>query len=81
MSQGIWINGQRPKSKKAIREAVESDPGTVRVESTSLFGNEYNGFLDVAPEGTMVVFCGPDPFRNRKFYGTITKFNDELHVV
>lgn len=81
MSQGIWINGERPKSKKAIREAIESNPATVDVEATSWHGDEYGGSLSDAPDGTMIVFVGPDPYRNRKFYGTITKFNGELHIV
>ncbi|AVD99405.1 hypothetical protein SEA_BILLNYE_234 [Streptomyces phage BillNye] len=80
MAQGIWINGERPKSKKAIREAVETNPAMVDVEATSLHGGEYGGPLHQAPEGTMIVFVGPDPYKSRKFYGTITKFNGELHI-
>ena len=80
MTQGIWINGERPKSKKAIREAVETNPAMVDVEATSWHGNEYGGPLDKAPEGTMITFVGPDPYTSRKFYGTITKFNGELHI-
>ncbi len=80
MAQGIFINGERPRSKKAIREALEINPAFVRAEATSLHGSEYDGPLDQAPEGTMITFVGPDPYNSRKFYGTITKFNGEIHI-
>ncbi len=74
--QGIFINGYRPKSKKAVREA---DPSTVRLEATSLFGNEYDGLLSEAPDGRYT-FVGPDPYTSRKFYGTATIKNGKVKV-
>lgn len=81
MAQGIWINGERPKSKKQIKEAVAENLSLVDIEATSMNGGEYGGPLVDAPDGTMIVFVGPDPYKSRKFYGTITKFNGELHIV
>jgi hypothetical protein len=69
--QGIWIDGERPKSKKAIREAVALDPTRVKIEATSVFGNDYSGPVFGAPVGRYH-FVGPDPYTSRKFYGTIT---------
>jgi hypothetical protein len=69
--QGIFINGQRPKSKKAVREAVAANPATVRAEATSMFGNEFDGSLAEYGGGT-ISFVGPDPYTDRRFYGTIT---------
>ena len=68
--QGIYINNIRPKSKKEIKEAVANNPETVIIEATSLFGNEYNGTIADATDGNYT-FVGPDPYTNRKFYGTL----------
>lgn len=70
MTQGIWINGERPKSKKAVKEAIAEDPSRVRLEATSLMGNEYDGPVSGAPAGTHD-FVGPDPYTKRNFYGNI----------
>lgn len=68
--QGIFMrDGQRPKSKKQIREAVAAGQD-VYLEATSFFGNEYDGSVQKAPDGRYS-FVGPDPHRKRNFYGTI----------
>lgn len=69
MTQGIFVNGQRPKSKKAIKEAVAAGE-LVTLEATSVFGNEFAGDVNAAPEGTYY-FVGPDPYRARNFYGNV----------
>ena len=66
--QGAYVNGRRAASKKALREA---DPATVELEATSAFGNEYGGPLSDAPHGKYNV-VGPDPYRDRRWYATIT---------
>lgn len=68
--QGIFVNGQRPKSKKAVKEAIAENPASVRLEATSIFGNEYDGRVCDAPSGTYT-FVGPNPNTDRRFYGTI----------
>ena len=79
--QGIYINGVRPASKKAVKEAVESDPASVRIEATSFFGNEYDGPASELPANAgKVVFVGPDPYNKRNFYGTIEWKNGKLKV-
>lgn len=69
--QGIFVAYNRPKSKKAVKEAILADPSRVSLEATSLFGNEYDGPVADAPPGTYH-FVGPDPYTSRKFYGSIT---------
>lgn len=69
MTQGIFVNGQRPKSKKAVREAVQAGE-RVSLEATSWFGNEYDGPVCEAPDGTYF-FVGPDPERSRNFFGQV----------
>jgi hypothetical protein len=69
MTQGIWVDGNRPKSKKAVKEAVAQGV-SVSLEATSMFGNEYDGDVTAAPDGTYY-FVGPDPYRLRSFYGQV----------
>lgn len=70
MTQGLFIDGARPKSKKAVKEAVAHAPETIRVEGTSMFGGDYDGPLTEAPDGR-IDFVGPDPYRARNFYGNL----------
>ena len=79
MSQGIFIDGRRPKSKKEVREAVASNPSSVRLERTAWIGDEYDGAVLNAPEGVHH-FVGPDPYLSRKFYGTVVVKNGTVKV-
>ena len=76
--QGVWINGTRPKSKKAIKEALIAGD-EVALEPTSVFGNEYDGLVTDAPNGDYT-FVGPDPYTKRNFYGTLTVRGDKVNV-
>jgi hypothetical protein len=78
MSDGIYINYRRPATKKAVKEAIASDPSTVQIEGTSIFGG-YTGPVLRAPNGSYH-FVGPDPYTSRKFYGTITVLNGKATV-
>lgn len=73
MSDGIFINGLRPKSKKAVKEAIATAPETVLVESTSMFSASGNMHLASLAMGKRYDFVGPDPYTSRKFYGTIVR--------
>jgi hypothetical protein len=60
----------RPRTKKALKEAVVQSPDEVFVEETSLFGDQFEGWLNEAPEGRYYV-VGPDPERKRAWFATI----------
>lgn len=77
--QGIYVGGSRAKTKKALKEAVAQDPSSVRLEATSVFGNEYDGPLDEAPDGQYYV-VGPDPYNKRNWYATL-RIGKGLHHV
>jgi hypothetical protein len=77
--QGIYVSFKRPASKKAIKEAIAANPASVALEATSIFGNEYDGVITNAPDGSYT-FVGPDPHTSRKFYGTITKRGEKITV-
>ena len=76
--QGIFIDGmRRPKSKKEVREILADDPRRVHIEATSAFGNEYDGRAsELGPHDKTVYFVGPDPYKDRRFYGSIA-FDDK----
>jgi hypothetical protein len=79
--QGIFIGFDRPTSKKNVKETL-ANPKTahrVRLEATSFFGDEYDGAVADAPNGTYY-FVGPDPHTKRKFYGQIIVRNGEVKV-
>lgn len=80
MTQGIYVDGRRPKSKKAVREAVADNPARVSLEATSIFGNEYDGSVADAPDG-FYTFVGPDPYRARNFFGNIDKKPGKIKVL
>jgi len=73
--QGIF---PRFKYKKAFKEAVKARK-PVRLEATSLFGNEYDGDLYQAPPGKYFV-VGPDPYKKRNWYVTIEIKNGSITV-
>ena len=77
--QGLFIDGSRPKSKKAVREAIADNPARVSLEATSIFGNEYDGPASDMPLG-QIYFVGPDPSRKRNFYGQLHRTADGWKV-
>jgi hypothetical protein len=86
--QGLWVRGEvfgtlatgRPRSKKQVKAILAANPHDVALEATSLLGREYDGPVDQAPNGKYS-FVGPDPYRDRRFYGTLTVFNGTYKVV
>lgn len=75
--QGVFIDGQRPSSKKAVTAMLGEDPARVRFESTSIFGDEYDGTADqLSPSHGGVMFVGPDPYTARRFYGVAERRPD-----
>jgi hypothetical protein len=77
--QGIFIRGQRPLTKKAVKEAVAAGE-VVELEATSVFGNEYGGPVTGMPEGKVAYCVGPDPYTSRKWYVNITRTGDKVTV-
>ena len=78
--QGVW-NGkfERFASKKALREALNAGADVV-LEATSMFGNEYGGWLSQYEGNGTFTVVGPDPYTNRKWYATITKTDEKVTV-
>lgn len=77
---GIFLNGNRPKTKTAVLAAVKTAPECVEIEVTRIGHEQVLGLVQ-APEGTYH-FVGPDPYRDRRFYGMIkiTHYNGQRKV-
>lgn len=73
-NQGVFINGERPQSKKAVREACETDPASVSLEPISFFGGDHDGPVTEFVGKTS--FVGPDPHTKRNFFGTLERSAD-----
>jgi hypothetical protein len=68
---GVKINGQDPKSKKAIKEAMATAPETVEFYATSKFQGFWARGDNLVLDGAKLGIVGPCPFKSRKFYGTV----------
>lgn len=84
MTQGVFIHGSRPPTKKYLKTAIDQineggDPFSVVIEATSLFGNEFDGSLAMAVRQNHrgpFYLVGPDPRNSRKWYANLT-YNTE----
>lgn len=72
MTQGVFVLGRRPKTKKELKEVIRSNPDAVSLEVTSVHGDEYGGRITEMPESETVYIVGPDPY-NRVWYATLTR--------
>lgn len=71
---GAYVNGIRPKTKKALREALKADPTAVEFDSTTAIGPHVGGRFSVehtVATGDVLQVCGPDPYRARNWYASI----------
>lgn len=81
MSYGVFINGERPRSKKAIKEAMKEAPSSVTWQNDAAFGETAGSRFagDRLPDMNDT-FVGPDPFRDRKFYGQIKVVDGKVTI-
>lgn len=85
MTQGVFVNGSRPKTKKALKDQIQKinedgDPFSVVIQATSLFGNEFDGSLAKALRDDNLgpfYIVGPDPYTSRKWYANIRYDNSQ----
>jgi hypothetical protein len=70
---GAYVNGVRPKSKKALRDALAAG-ADVEFDSTAAFGPRagetiYATHNDIKADTLQVV--GPDPYEKRDWYASV----------
>jgi hypothetical protein len=79
--QGIYLiedgKWRRPRSKKEIKGW---NPREIVIEATSVFGDEWEGPASLMPGDRRMYFVGPDPYRSRRFYGTIERVAGKVVV-
>lgn len=68
---GAYVNGIRPKSKAALRRALETAPETVRFDCTAMDQAGRNIYTTNIPAGAQLSVVGPDPYTSRAWYGTV----------
>lgn len=72
---GAYVNGERPRTKKALRDAMRERPADVTFDVTALamFHNgpmTYNG--NELPPGDTLSVAGPDPYASRNWFASVT---------
>lgn len=73
VNTGAYIGGHRPKSKTALRQALQEAPGAVTFDVTSAFHTGPTTYTPATiPAGVILDVCGPDPYRDRRFYASVT---------
>jgi hypothetical protein len=73
LNVGALINDKNAPTKKALREAMKSEPERVTFYATSMFDAGTEDFAgNDLPAGVSLSVVGPDPERSRKWYATVT---------
>ncbi len=77
---GAFVDGKRPATKKALREAMASDPSSVSFDTTSPFdgGRVIHPATEAFREILQVT--GPDPFTSRKWYASVKIVSGKVRV-
>lgn len=70
---GARVAGNTKPTKKALKDALKSDPTTVTFYTTDAFGPWYSKTFrgDDIPAGFKLSVVGPDPYRERTWYATV----------
>lgn len=84
-----WINvgainvatGERFKTKKALNEALVTDPSCIRFDKTSIFGPPRDEiYCDEIRDGEKLSVVGPDPYSDRRWYASVSKQGNRLKM-
>lgn len=71
-------------SKAAIKRAWAADPASVTFCAVGdVVGNQFNGPVtcpDDLPAGVKLTVVGPNPFSDRRFYGTVQIKNGKVVI-
>lgn len=60
-------------TKAALKAAVKAYPEDVEFFSTSELGATFNGPVSQMPADAVLQVCGPDPYRNRRWYASVKR--------
>jgi hypothetical protein len=67
--------GERFKTKRALREALEDAPSEVLFDPTSWHSGsaQIDICADSIPRGLRLVVVGPDPYSHRQWYAQVSQ--------
>lgn len=69
MNVGAYVNGERPKTKAALKRALAENPAGVTFDGTSPMGPQHDDLSGVnIPVDLILSVTGPDPYRARNWY-------------
>lgn len=70
---GAFINGERPRTKKALKEAIIFNPASVQFDKTSMY--EAGAVVNTTeiPEDAVMQVVGPDPYNKRNWYANVLR--------
>jgi hypothetical protein len=72
INTGARVNGARPRTKAALKRALEHEPEAVTFDVTSALGPRGSEVITPATIGTSTLsVCGPDPYATRTWYATV----------
>lgn len=80
MTLGVFIDGERPASRRALVRAIREDARQVAIEDAESYGLAPEMPADSIDEGEEVEVCGPDPYAERVWTATIVKSNGRVIV-
>ena len=66
------VNGEPITTKKALKAAIIDNAESVYFYDTSEFGPRFSGIVSGMPNNASLQVVGPDPYRNRQWYASIT---------
>lgn len=76
---GAYVDGKRPKSKKALKEALRDIPSKVRFDRTSIHDHKTSDIWgDNIPAADILTVVGPDPYVDRRWYASVVRRTDGL---
>ena len=80
MIHGVYIDGERPRSKRALKLALAEDVCSVAIEDAAHYGLPEPIEASMIPEGEEYEVVGPDPYTDRRWTATITRSNGRVIV-
>lgn len=81
---GARIDGERPKSKAALRRALTDHPESVQFDPTADLGPRSRSVAIDATVGDIggnkLSVCGSDPYTTRNWYATVEVKNGQIKI-
>ena len=67
-------------TKAALKRDCAADPTKVIFYGTSPMGRQWGGAVAGMPEDVTLSVTGPDPYKDRRWYASVTRKGDKVKV-